>query len=142
MTQKKYIVGKYSADEDSSPITYVSPLDSVINVSGNLFETGTISNQTDDNEFGIIANGADKSKIIWQNSFSAENFRDLQANRIYNIVILTADFKTLLHNYKYTSGTYGVRADLLIRPALDSDIIIRQTVELSNRDMFGNPYNF
>lgn len=142
MTQKKYIVGKYSADEDSSPITYVSPLDSVINVSGNLFETGTISNQTDDNEFGIIANGADKSKIIWQNSFSAENFRDLQANGIYNIVILKADFKTLLHNYKYTSGTYGVRADLLIRPALDSDIIIRQTVELSNRDMFGNPYNF
>jgi hypothetical protein len=103
----------------------VSPLESVINISGNLFESGNVFNQINENEFGITANGESKSKIIWSNTFSAENFRDLQANGVYSIIILKADFKTLLHNYKYITGTYGVRVDLLIRPALNSDVVIR-----------------
>lgn len=134
MTQQKFIIGKYSANENMSPIAYVSPTESVINISGNLTE--------DLGEFSIAANGDIKNKIIWNQTFSPENFRDLQSNGIYNILILKADFKTLMNEYKYINGTYGLRVDLLIRPAIDSDIRIKQTVELSNKDMFGNSYNY
>lgn len=134
MTQQKFIIGKYSANENMSPIAYVSPTESVINISGNLTE--------DLGEFSIAANGDIKNKIIWNQTFSPENFRDLQSNGIYNILILKADFKTLMNEYKYISGTYGLRVDLLIRPAIDSNIQIKQTVELSNKDMFGNSYNY
>ena len=134
MTQQKFIIGKYSTNENMSPIAYVSPTESVINVSGNL--TANLG------EFSIAANGDIKNKIIWNQTFSPENFRDLQSNGIYNILILKADFKTLMNEYKYISGTYGLRIDLLIRPAIDSNIRIKQTVELSNKDMFGNSYNY
>jgi hypothetical protein len=47
------------ADEETSPITYVSPLESIVNISGNLMES------IGSNEFGILANGIEKKKIIW-----------------------------------------------------------------------------
>jgi hypothetical protein len=73
---------------------------------------------------------------------SAEEFRSLQENNIYNVLILKADFKTLLYNYKYVEGNYGLIVDLLIRPSLDSSVKIRRTVYLDSEEMFGNPYNF
>jgi hypothetical protein len=59
-TQKKFIIGKYVADNDSTPLTYMSPLDKVLNVSGNLISG--VAN-------GIIANGEDTEKVIWNKSF-------------------------------------------------------------------------
>jgi hypothetical protein len=56
-TQKKFIVGKYVNDNDASPITFVSPLDSVVNMSGNLVPLNTTAS--------IKANGTERSVIIW-----------------------------------------------------------------------------
>lgn len=58
-TQKKFIIGKYTADDNGSPITYVSPLDSIVNISGNL--TSILGER----EYGILANGPETKKILW-----------------------------------------------------------------------------
>lgn len=70
--KKKFIIGKYSTDEESSPITYVSPLESVVNISGNL--TTSILGQR---QYGILANGPEKSKILWNEYLDPYQFRDL-----------------------------------------------------------------
>jgi hypothetical protein len=35
-SQRKYIIGKYVTDDNATPITYISPLESIIDLSGNL----------------------------------------------------------------------------------------------------------
>jgi hypothetical protein len=134
-SQKKFIVGKYVTDVDSAPMTYVSPLESVVNMSGNLIP---VSFQTS----GITANGTDRSRIIWNMDLVAAGYTDLQASDIYNTIILKADFKTLLSNWDLHEGTYGLRLDLLVRPSAHSTGRIRRYVELSSKEMFGNPYAF
>lgn len=133
-TQKKFIVGKYVSDNDASPITYVSPLETVVNMSGNLVPLNTIAS--------IKANGTERSVVIWNQRMEQSKYADLQANGIYNTIILKADFKTLLSNYDLVSGTYGLRLDLLVRPSVNSTGRIRRYVELSSKEMFGNPYAF
>ena len=133
-TQKKFIVGKYVVDNDSAPITYVSPLESVVNMSGNLVPLNTTA--------GIKANGTERSVVIWNQRMDQNSYADLQANGIYNTIILKADFKTLLSNYDLVAGTYGLRLDLLVRPSVNSTGRIRRYVELSSKEMFGNPYAF
>lgn len=136
-SKKKFIIGKYSTDDESAPITYVSPLESVVNISGNL--TTSILGKR---QYGILANGPEKSKILWNDYIDPYQFRDLQANGIYNTLIIKADFKTMLYDYDYIEGDYGLRIDLLVRPSPDSAVQLKRTVELSSKEMFGNPYNF
>lgn len=133
-SQKKFIIGKYVSDNDASPITYVSPLDSVVNMSGNLVPLNKTAS--------ITANGSERNVIIWNQRLDSGNYVDLQANGIYNTIILKADFKTLLANYDLAAGTYGLRLDLLVRPSVESTGRIRRYVELSSKEMFGNPYAF
>ena len=133
-SQKKFIAGKYAIDNDSTPITYVSPLDKVVNMSGNLVPL---------NQKGsLTANGKDLTYIIWNQKMDTGEYADLQANGVYNTIILKADFRTLLSNYDLISGTYGLRLDLLVRPNVKSTNRIRRYVELSSKEMFGNPYAF
>jgi hypothetical protein len=81
-TQKKFIVGKYATDNDSTPLTYVSPLDTVLNISGNL-----VTELTE----GIVANGEKKEKIIWNQKFEkGSELMNLQDTNIYNTIILKA----------------------------------------------------
>jgi hypothetical protein len=68
-SQKKVITGKYVIDNNSSPITYVSPLNSVVNISGNLVPIGTTS--------GIVANGTEMKRIIWNQRMDSGNYGDL-----------------------------------------------------------------
>ena len=43
-TQEKFIIGKYVKDNNTTPITYMSPLDSVLQMSGNLFAGNNAKN--------------------------------------------------------------------------------------------------
>ena len=131
-SQKKFITGKYVSDNDANPITYVSPADKTLNISGNL-ANGLQS--------GIVANGTELEKIIWQQEFD-DSFIAMQNNNLYDTVILKADFKTLLSNYGPVEGNYGLRLDFLVAPSIDSDVKIRRSVELDSSEMFGNPYSF
>lgn len=135
-SDKKYIIGKYVADNNTQPLTYVSPLNTVVNITGNLVPTNR-------QNVGIIANKSDKPYIdIWSTSLADGRFADLQANGIYSAITLKADFKTLMHSYNVKSGTYGLRLTLLVKPSKNSAGYIAKTAELSSDEMFGNPYAF
>jgi hypothetical protein len=55
-SQKKFIVGKYVTDNNTAPITYMTPVDSVLNISGN-FANGI--------QGSILANGETQEKELW-----------------------------------------------------------------------------
>ena len=134
MTKKKFIIGKYLSDDNNSALTYVSPLNSVINITGNLFDLS--------GQWGILANGPNTAVELWEDKLNIKQYGDLQANGIYNTLIIKAEFKTDLYNYNYINGTYGLRIELDVRPTPDSTAKYTKIVELSSKEMFGNPYNF
>ena len=138
MTKKKFIIGKYLSDDNNSALTYVSPLNSVINITGNLFDLP----EPLSGYWGILANGPNTTKKLWEDDLDLRQYGDLQANGIYNTLIIKAEFKTDLYNYNYINGTYGLRIELDVRPTPDSTAKYTKIVELSSKEMFGNPYNF
>ena len=134
----KYIVGKCVDDEAIKPITYVSPLETVIDVSGNL-----INQMKSSAEFGLVANGAKREIPIWSADLSLDkNYQDLQATGIYNTITLTASFKSLLGQYSIRGGNYGLRLDVYVKLNTNSDKYIVRSVYLDSSEMFGDPYNF
>lgn len=137
-TQKKFITGKYVVDDAITPMTYVSPLNTVIDVSGNV-----ISDDKFYHQFGLITNGQRKEIPIWSADLALdETYRDLQASGIYNTIALSAHFRTLLDNYDMRSGSYGLRLDIYVKVNPKSDKYIVRTVALDSSEMFGNPYGF
>ena len=140
-SEKKFITGKYTRDESSSPITYKSPLESIIPITDNLV-TETRNNNNGVN--GLKANSEVIQTELWRADLTSNNeFRDLQSNGIYNTLTLKADFKTLLSKYDLVSGNYGLRLDLFIQPSFDNPTQrIRRYVTLDSSEMMGNPYAF
>lgn len=63
-------------------------------------------------------------------------------NSIYNTLILKADFKCLLGNYRMKTGSYGLKIRLIEKVTNDNNKAISQWVNLDSSDMFGNPYSF
>ena len=131
--KQKYIVGKYASEDDASPITYISPTENIINITGNLIKNPKNT--------GIIANGPDQELLVWNQKFD-KSFMSMQENNIYNTIILKADFKTVLSNYNLIKGNYGLRLVLYIQPSMESTTLLKRYVELDSSDMFGNPYTF
>ena len=137
-TQKKFITGKYVVDDAIIPMTYVSPLNTVIDVSGNVISDAKFNHQ-----FGLITNGQKKEVPIWSADLDLdETYRDLQASGIYNTIALSAHFRTLLDNYDMRSGSYGLRLDIYVKVNPKSDKYIVRSVTLDSSEMFGNPYGF
>ena len=140
-SEKKFITGRYTGDEDSSPITYKSPLDSIIPITNNLVD-GTLHSKNGVN--GLKANSDTIQLELWRADLTSDSqFRDLQSNGIYNTLTMKADFKTLLSKYDLVSGNYGLRLDLFIQPSFDNPTQrIRKYVTLDSSEMMGNPYSF
>lgn len=130
-----YISGKYSYNDDSDPLTYISPSETVVDMTDNL-----IPSKVD--AWGITANGSETQLPLWSVNLSNSDYKDLQTNSIYNTLSLKADFKCLLSNYKMKTGTYGLILRLDVRPTNDNSQTISQWVSLDSIDMFGNPYSF
>lgn len=140
-SEKKFITGRYTGDENSTPITYKSPLESIIPITNNLV-TETLNNNQGVN--GLTANSNIIQKELWRADLTSnQEFRDLQSNGIYNTLTIKADFKTLLSHYDLISGNYGLRLDLFIQPSFDNPTQrIRKYVTLDSSEMMGNPYSF
>lgn len=137
-TQKKFIVGKYVVDDAVTPITYVSPLDTVIDVTGNM-----ISEAKSAAQYGLISNGKVTEIPIWSADLALDqSYRDLQASGIYNTISLSAQFKTLLDNYDMRSGSFGLRLDIYTKLNPSSEKYIVRSVYMDSSEMFGNPYAF
>ena len=137
-TQKKFIVGKYVVDDAITPITYVSPLDTVIDVTGNM-----ISEAKANAQYGLISNGTVSEIPIWSADLALDqSYKDLQASGIYNTISLSAKFKTLLDNYDMRSGSFGLRLDVYVKLNPSSEKYIVRSVYMDSSEMFGNPYAF
>ena len=92
--------------------------------------------------WGIKANGSETEKCLWSVNFTDSDYNDLQMNSIYNTLILKADFKCLLGNYRMKTGSYGLKIRLIEKVTNDNNKAISQWVNLDSSDMFGNPYSF
>jgi hypothetical protein len=53
------------------PLTYVSSIDSVVNISGNLMDS------VKNHQYGIIANGSDAERILWNQTYTNGEFESL-----------------------------------------------------------------
>ena len=64
--EKKFIVGRYTKDEDTKPITYKYPLDTIIPITGNLIDPSLKNNV-----YSLRANSNTIVKNIWQIDLSS-----------------------------------------------------------------------
>ena len=134
-TQKKYIEGLSITDNDTLPITYVSPLETLLDISKNILPN-------DNSNYGLIANNSETNQIlIWSADLSTDS--RYQNSNIYNAIGLRGDFKTALSQYNINNGSYGLRLDMWVKPSKDSsEADILYSAYLDSADMFGNPYSF
>ena len=151
--QPKIITGKYIAD-NTEYSTYLNPLDSYIDITGNLL-TGSIDPEV---PIGLIANNPNKLEIeLWkvgEMSLTPQFSIDELDNEVSDITQelskfdrlgLRASFKSLLNNYNLITGHYGLRLDIVsMDPGSTSTqkTHIFTTMSLDTDNMFGNPYNF
>lgn len=121
-SNNKIIIGKYT-NTDESYYTYLNPLDSFLDITGNLVQT------TEKGPWVLTANYADiSSLLIWeQNGLSLKG---------YNRLALQADFKTWLQSLDIMSGSYGLV--LTVEDATGKLINFKLTTD----EMYGNPYYF
>lgn len=136
--KKKVIEGYYVSDSDVVPVTYVSPLDSFIDMD-------TLTKENPDYSESLIANISQEIPVwAWDiTQLKQESYADdLQANNIYDTLGLRADFKCLLNNYNMRKGSYGLRLDLYVRLTPTSKKHMKRSLYLDSSEMFGNPYAF
>ena len=134
-TQDKIIIGKYIPEDTNAKFyTYKSPMETYIDITGNLIEDNL-------GEIGLIANGSQKQKIIWSWSNMNEPLKG------YELLGLTADFRSWLGS-KIIQGNYGLRLDIIDqKPQLqngnyDQSVDVYHHFFLDTADMYGDPYNF
>lgn len=137
-TQKKYIEGKFlSEDTSTPPLTYVSPLDTVLDLSDNMLSTsGEV--------FGLKANASepDNEICIWSANLNNSEYSDYQNTQVYDTISIFADFQTLLSDFNIISGSYGLRLRVVVKPTVDNTKPIDYSFELDSSGMYGNPYSF
>lgn len=134
-SQKKYIEGLNVVDNDTCPITYVSPLDTVLDMTDNIISGEKIH--------GLRANDRNQSEwCLWSADCNQSAYRKLQNNGLYDTIAIKGDFKTLLTGYNVNSGSYGLRLDMYFKPTNGTDKLIKHSAYLDSSDMYGNPYSF
>ena len=131
-TDKKYIIGKYVTDNSITPITYVSPLESILDITNNL-----VPEETGKKIYRLRANSQGYNLKSFSEPITTirPNIESLEISEIYDTFYIAAEFRTLLGDYTILDGNYGIRAEFH-----DGDQI--HDIYLDSKDMFGDPYNF
>ncbi len=150
--QQKFIVGKQTT-ESTTPINYQDPLDSFIDMTGNM--AAAESTKTT----GLIANApyAVKSDIDYrpyQNRIIYEWTANTDEGKLpfvgYTRLGLQGSFQSWVNNFKCVSGEYGLKVSIAAEtdPAVEEGKPIGDPVQtiyeiyLNTNDFYGNPYNF
>ena len=123
----RYILGKCIA-VDTPYYTYVSPTETYVNMTDNLF-----SNQ--ENGYGLMANG----------SVTTVPLGTIDCNLSgYDRLVLTAEFMTWLSTYNLVSGAYGLRLDVIYEEYTTVTSKTRKVAifYLDSKDMYGNVYGY
>lgn len=131
---QKLIIGKYTS-KDLSSERWASPMEDFVNITGN------IVNNT--NKIGLIANGAEKSKLIWSSNKTYTQ---------YDRLCISADFSTdfIAMEDLVIEGSYGlILTGTKTSPVkTEEDNPIEEFKEsnficiFDSADMTGNPYDF
>lgn len=148
-SQQKFITGKYTTDE-SEYYTYVNPMETYINITGNL--------NTSDNTWKLVANHeAIKEVEIFrmgdvdpQSNASIDSSSHMLAG--FDRLGIQADFRSELGQYDIVSGHYGI--NVRVKSFTPSVVKMNDSTteeqgyfkwtkfSLDSSDMFGNPYDF
>lgn len=135
-SMQKTILGRI-ATTDTTPFNYTSPLDTMIIITNDVFESAkTIYGENE----GLLANG---SRKLLGPIYSLEGEKELAG---YTRLGLSADFRSWLNGLDVISGSYGIKVLLytdIIEQATGtavSEVVYELT--FSSADMVGNPYWF
>ena len=133
---KKYIVGKYVTDNSIIPITYVSPLESILDITNNLVspEISTKIYEFYANEEFVEGN---KTPQLTPHPIATiyPQIESLEISEIYDTFYIVCEFRTFLGDYDILDGNYGIMA---VFHGEDQT----HGIYLDSKDMFGDPYNF
>ena len=128
-------MGKYIPNDGNKYVyKYVSPMNSFIDVTGNLIDV------TETSQWGLIANKTEDRTCYYKRIWGGEV--NLQG---YDVLGFSGRFRTWLPEYRdLISGEYGVQIDILgSRPTTgEENQQFYYTFYFSNKDMYGDPYNF
>ena len=150
--QQKFIVGKQTT-ESTTPINYQDPLDSFIDMTGNM--AAAESTKTT----GLIANApyvikSDIDYRPYQNRIIYEWTANTEEGKLpfvgYTRLGLQGSFQSWVNNFKCVSGEYGLKVSIAAEtdPAVEEGKPIGDPVQtiyevyLNTNDFYGNPYNF
>lgn len=133
--KQKLIQGPYMSDSDLLPVTYVSPLDSFVDMA-------TLTKNDKDVSGSLKSNGEKTEVLLWSMNCKDSTYSDLQKNNVYDTIGLQASFKCLLDDFNMRAGSYGLRMDLAIRLTPTSSRTVRKSIYLDSTQFFGNPYAF
>ena len=130
-SKQKLITGKYIESDNSENYTYISPLDSFVDITQNLIEPGSVKTT------GLIANGDVEEIYLWH-VFGREY-------KGYDKLAIQAGFKSWLKSLNVKSGTYGLRLDItskVLGTSQTSNDRKFYSIVLNTNDMYGDVYNF
>lgn len=122
---QKTITGRV-ATTDSTPFNYTPPLDAMIKITNNVFESA--KTQQSEN-LGLLANGDQETALIY-------TLKEEDKLAGYTRLGISANFRSWLSAFDVFSGTYGIRVSLV---GADGNQYI---MDFSSADMIGNPYQF
>ena len=152
-TQTKIIVSKYTANNSTDPISYISPLNNIYLVSDNLAQNGTLRHNS------ILANGRTEEisdtdvyyippgryRLIWEQDLTSSSDSTILNNAVFDTLAVKAKFKCGLGSmYNMKSGHYGLIFELFSVINQDADPIEYRVsrFDFCTDDFFGNPYMF
>lgn len=122
----KFIIGKQPSKENQNkPLSYVSPMTQIIDLTGNLIDGEHFK--------GLIANSNEEEVELWH----AENLNYLGYDRLG----LQAQFRTYLSDLNTSSGNYGLAAIINFDTGNENTDFSKR-IELDSSNFFGDPYNF
>lgn len=122
----KFIIGKQPSKENQNkPLSYVSPMTQIIDLTGNLIDGEHFK--------GLIANSNEEEVELWH----AENLNYLGYDRLG----LQAQFRTYLSDLNTSSGNYGLAA-IIDFDTGNENTDFSKRIELDSSNFFGDPYNF
>lgn len=123
---QKTITGRVAAT-NTEPFNYTSPMDTMVQISGNVFENK-------ETKGSLLANSPQPNKII-QHVITVQD-DDLVGLTGFTRLGITAGFRSWLNGLDVAEGTYGLKVYIY------SEENHRYDLTFNNNDMYGNPYQF
>ena len=128
MQNKKYISGLYISDENGDYITYVSPMNSFVDLTGDLTK-----DKFRDTRFSLLANNPEElTTFVWDSG--------VVSYRNYTCLGVQADFMSLFNSADVSSGNYGLA--ITVKGKTENGAQIIRTMYLDSSDMYGDPFHF